>query len=208
MNLTKYPDDSFEGVLNEQVSINGHYLRVSVISLIVGTLLIGGLSIWHAQATEVLGARRPMTMLEHAGGILLSAANLENHIPLAMQAGHHRYWLGASVGDSYTTNCVRPGVLEVDYFGPNQSLSVGSQPVIRVTAYESLAVYNRQPRPLSNDSTTVMTTSRGDSIAINMTSLTQITILPKSSHEVITIDYSTPQTVLSMMRDSESLVKL
>ena len=208
MKPNEYLDDNFDGVLDEQGPENLHYLRIALVSFFIGVSLIGGLSVWHTQAEAAVGAHRPMTMLEHSGGVLLNGANLANHIPLAMHAGHHRYWLGAGVGDSYTTNCIRAGVLEVDYFGPNQALSLGSQPIIRITAYESVAVYGRRLHPLSDDSTTVMTNSRGDSIEVNMTSLAQIVIMPKSSQEVITINYSDPQTVLSMKHDSESLVSL
>lgn len=208
MGVIHAEEADFNDSFDDGTPIQHRYFRVSMISLFVGIILITGLTATREDIAQALGVHRPMTMLEHSGGVLLNVSQLKDHISLPMHAGHHRYWLGATAGDTYTTNCVTPGVLKVDYFGPNQSLNAISQPIIRVTAYQSLSVYNGRLRPLGAQSPALMSNSRGDSVEINMSSLNRIVVFPKFSQEVITINYSSPQLVASMIRDSESLVAL
>jgi hypothetical protein len=176
----------------------------------LGTLVISGLVLGGANMDvgSTLGIHRPISMLEHAGGIQLSEARLEDHVPLAMHEGHTRYWLGALAGHTYTTNCVTPGILKVSYFRANQTLGDGSDAVITVTAYESRALYEKRLRPLPIEPPTNVENSSGDLLSYSATSLTELTIERNLSQEIITIHYSTPQSVTSMVNDSERLVAL
>ena len=177
-------------------------------SLILGALLIGVLTFWHEEVASALGIHRPILMLEHAGGIQLSASRLIDHVPLAMHAGHKRYWLGPLAGSTYTTNCVTPGILKVSYFKANQTFDNGSRPLLVITAYENRALYDRRLHPLSIDLATDIANSHGDLLNYDTASLTELTIQRNSSQEIITINYSTPQSVVSMVHDSEKLVAL
>lgn len=213
MKPNQWCDDDYGEDLVEKSPTNRFFIRMSLSSLIVGVLLIGGLTLWHPNLAAALGMHRPMTMLEHSGAVILNAQQLESHISLPMHAGHHRYWFGPMSGNSYTTNCVSPGILKVDYFRANQlranqDSTDGSMPFISVTAYESTAVFNARLTALTGNSPTITSNSRGDMLSFDATSLQSLTIFPASSTEVITIEYATPQSSMSLIRDSQILVKL
>lgn len=208
-----YLDDNNDGALEEEKPTNRHLFRRALITLFLGVILIGGFTLWNPDVLLALGGHRPITMLENSGVVLLNASELNDHISLPMHGDHRAYWIGPIADSSYTINCVTPGRLTVDYFKANQTLANqtftdGILPFIRVTAYESKAFYDSKLRPLTSASTTIMANSQGDTLEINTTSLTRIVIMPRSSQEVITINYSTPQSIASMVHDSENLVKV
>jgi hypothetical protein len=222
MNMTTYDwkDDDIGIEVNAKSLINHyifwpllssfrHFLRFIMTFLSISALLVGGLSFWHADMIfAALGVHTPMSSLEHSGAKLLSVSELKNHISLPTHEEHRRHWIGPLAGTSYTTNCITPGVLKVNYFASAQSFSDASQPLISVTSYESQALYSSQLRPLTDGALTIVTNSRGDILSYDPTVLTQLKIAPKSSQEVITFVYSTPQSVMSMIHDSENLVQL
>ena len=187
-----------------------------VIAFVVGFVTAGPhqvLDALGAQANAVLGIHRPITVLEDSGVVLLNETDLKNHILLPMHGIHRRYWIGPITGSRYTTNCVTPGLLIVSYIRANSTLANatltnGVQPFVTVTAYESQAIYNSHLRPLSDDPQKIVTNSRGDVISYDPTSLTRLVIMPKGSDEVITINYSTPQSVASAIANSQKLVQL
>ena len=193
------------------VAKGGHispFFRLPLSFLFVASLLIGGLNYWSPTVTSAFGIHRPMTMLEHSGAVLLNASQLKDHISLPMHGTHRRYWLGPLAGASYTTNCVQPGILKVNYFNSPQTFSEGIQPDISVTAYENQAKYNEQLQLLTGNSPTIVVDSRGDVLSYDTAALNMLIIEPKFSQELITVKYSTPQSVLSMLHDSQNLVEL
>lgn len=199
--------DPGEG-LDEESPTGRHSFPFSLSSVLIGIFLIAGLTYWHQPIADGLGVHRPITMLEHSGAVLLNVSQLKDHVTLPMHGDHKRYWLGPLSGASYTTNCVQLGILKVDYFTTSQSLGDGIHPAISVTAYQNHAYYYDRLRPLATDLPTVVTNSRGDTLSYHPASLNRLTIEPKGSQEVITIDYSSPQSVMSMIHDSEDLVAL
>lgn len=146
-------------------------------------------------------------MLEHAGQIELTAKNLINHVSLPRHHGS-RFWLGPRNGDTYTTNCVTPGVLIVSYFGAHQSLGSGSIPFLKISAYETRAIFDQQLHPTEVNSVASTSNFRGDVLTYEESSLDKLTVKRDHSQEVITIEYSTPQTVPSMVQDSENLMAI
>ena len=208
-----YLDDDYVVVPDEFSLEKRHFSRLLLISLFLGVALIGGLTIWQPPTLIAFEGHRPMTMLEHSGAVLLNVSQLEDHISLPIHGNYRRYWIGPIAGSKYTTNCVTPGILQVNYFGsdqtlPYQTLIDGIFPRVSVTAYESMAIYDIHTHSSIGDSTTNMTNSRGDALAIDTTSLKQMVIGPLSTHEVITVGYSSTQSIASMVQDSESLAKL
>lgn len=184
------------------------YALLPIIAFVLGGLLIGSFTYWQSSLAAALGIQRPVTMLEHAGGVQLTATKLENHIPLPMHKGHTRYWLGPLAGTTYTTNCITPGILKVGYLTANQSIKDGTQPLILVSAYESEALYEKQLHLFSMDIVSGKTNARGDILSYNSGTLNEITIQQNGSKEIITIVYSSPQSIASMIADSERLVPL
>ncbi|MBC7464179.1 MAG: hypothetical protein H7227_07960 [Actinobacteria bacterium] len=154
------------------------------------------------------GLSRQTSMLEHAGGVQLSVDKLKGHVPLPMHVGHTRYWLGPISGLTYTTNCVTPGVLRVGYYQSQQILDELRQPLIIVSAFESEAVFDRNPRPLMADSETRAMNAKGDLLSYHASSMLTLTIRQNASSEVTTISYAAPTSAQTMMQDSERLSRL
>lgn len=175
---------------------------ISVVFLLSAAFSFGG------NILPALGLSQPTSMLEHAGGVHLSAERLKDHVPLPMHDGHTRYWLGPISGLTYTTNCVTPGVLKVGYYQTQQLLGELRLPLILISAFENSDVYERNPRPLMADAETVVMNKHGDVLSYYHSSMLTLTIRQHSSREVITIAYATPTTAEKMMSDSEKLIAL
>ncbi len=163
--------------------------------------------------SKILAAHRPITMLEHSGAVLLNASNLKNHISLPMHGTYRRWWIGPITGSKYATDCVTPGILKVSYFRANANLANatlvdGVQPFVTVTAYQDSSFFAREMHPLTADQSKTVTNSLGDLVAYDATALTRLVIHPKGSNEIITLKYSTPQSVASALIDAQNLVQL
>jgi len=96
----------------------------------------------------------------------------------------------------------------VGYLTANQKISDGTQPLILVSAYENQALFEKQMHLFSMDVVSGITNARGDELSYNSGSLNEITIKQRDSKEIITIVYSSPQSISSMITDSERLVPL
>ena len=163
---------------------------------------------WQANIASALGIHRPVSMLEHAGGVQLSAVNLKGHVPLAMHMGHARYWLGPISGFSDTTNCATPGVLKVGYFEPGQQVNMMSQAKIMIAAFETEAIYNSTSHPLQIDSETQLVNARGDLLSYHKSNMNSFMIRQQHSDEIITITYANPKSLSTMVSHSEMLSAL
>jgi hypothetical protein len=176
-------------------------------SLIALSLVLGATAVIAGRGSilPALGMHRPVSMLEHAGGVQLSAVNLKDHVPLPMHEGHTRYWLGPISGFTYTTNCATPGVLKVGYFKSGDLVREMPQAEIMISSFASEAIFDTHPRPLRIDPEIQILNAKGDLLTYRESEMRTFTIRQLGSDEILTITYSTPKSIQEMVRHSESL---
>jgi hypothetical protein len=169
------------------------------------------LNLWDINLASAFGVHRPISMLEHAGGVKLTADELKEHTPLPTHDGSHRHWMGPIAGFVYTTNCITPGVLKVGYFQSSSSSPSATDfqnPFILVTTFDSEFRYEEASRPLVIDVEHHELNVLGNTIYYRHSSMNTFTYRQKHSGEVITVTYSSPQSVETMVRDSEKISPL
>lgn len=199
--------ETFEPQLNvmdidysERPSIFVH--GISIGAILCAVLLTGaGVNYWAS------AAHRPITILEHSGGVALTSEELVGHISIP---GHHgnRYWLGPRPGYSYTTNCMTEGVLKVTYLAPGQMLTSGTIPKLSISAYENRMFYSNS---MVNDVAAkdiAVTNARGDVITYTLGNLTRYSIDRVKSPEIIVLQYAQPKDIKAVISDSEILAPI
>lgn len=178
------------------------------IYMAIDAILSAGLVFGAIQLGSTIASANPnQVMLTHVGGVVLSDDQLASHVPLPIHKGATRYWLGAQVGASYTTNCITPGVLKVTYLAKGQELGDGTTPLMAITAFENESLHASGLHELQDFATTTSENTRGDLLIFD-DSMQKLTISRTNSAEIVVIDYSNPQGLPKMILDSENLLAL
>jgi hypothetical protein len=178
----------------------GAFLLASILA--VTLVMLNG---WNSNVASALGMHRPVSMLEHAGGVQLDAAKLAAHVPLPMHAGHSRYWLGPISGFTYTTNCATPGVLKVGYFYTESASREMPQAEIMISSFADAATFGAHPRPLMIDPERRIFNANGDLLTYRESDMSTFTVRQNGSSEVITVKYLQPKSIETMLKHSEKL---
>jgi hypothetical protein len=178
----------------------GAFLLASILA--AGLVMLNG---WNSNVASALGMHRPVSMLEHAGGVQLDAAKLAAHVPLPMHAGHSRYWLGPISGFTYTTNCATPGVLKVGYFYSADVSREMPQAEIMISSYADEATFDANPRPLIIDPERRIFNAKGDLLTYRDSDMSTFTLRQNGSSEVIAFTYLQPKSIETMLKHSEKL---
>lgn len=181
-----------------------HYLIYLAFDAILSTALVFGVVQF---GTSMAGASPSQIMLTHSGGRALSAADLEAHVPLPFHHGA-RYWLGPIDGYTYTTNCINPGILTVQYLSPGQAVESHQKPFMTITAYEDKTFLHQGLHGLTIFQNATHTNLRGDLLLYDTNRMENVTIVRANSTEIIDIVYANAQKLDSMVKDSENLLSL
>ncbi|MEI9906679.1 MAG: hypothetical protein WDO06_01140 [Actinomycetota bacterium] len=179
---------------------------LATFTIVLATMLsFSGHGVFNRSAGSLVASQK--VYLEHAGATVLNVAQLESHVPLAMHSGS-RYWLGARNGYSYTTKCTIPGEMTVTYLRPGETITDPINPPLSVTVYENEMFFAQAPHPLNAEAPVTMTNSRGDVLTFDAAKLVGVKVSLSASSEVVLIRYPEPTSVATMIKDSESLMKV
>jgi len=169
---------------------------ISLLALVVG----GGIYVMTSQEPSDPSV---VSVLKDVGARPLSAAEM------AEETRSHAlsfYWLGKREGMVMTLNHQTSGRIVLTYVDEAEKDAIIDSPKIIVATFLDEICYNAcmvgEVRTALNK---VLVNSRGDLVTINQDARTEMEIRSNTTNEIVRVKYASPQTVATLLQDSEGL---
>ena len=141
-------------------------------------------------------------MLEHPKVI---PAPLDSILDYVTRENEKIFWIGSHAGNLYTLEPSFNGEQTVSYFSATPSDASGSTLLITVSTFQNSLVYKEKSHLTLGSSAVKIVVAGGKSIEFEKVSPMSQIVTFADNAEVVTIEYSTSQTLGTLSADAEKL---
>lgn len=120
----------------------------------------------------------------------------------------HIYWLGPKDNYQYSFHGYRDFVAGINYLPAPSSETLDTRPSISIETYKNAKAYSLVAHHWTLASTGSFTTTNGTSVKFDKNNYTFEEILPARKSEVITINFSAPQPVTTLLNSVSEIEAL